>query len=200
MVPGSRALPAPRNDEFHSFCPKPTRQSSLFDHEDRAGCELNESVGRAADEAVVEGRMPPEAGGSQIELARPVDRGREGVGPLPALRTVRAVFPHTALQSLVSTSGVSRRTSRLATDLPRIRFVILRTAGSPPAAPHHASRRRSYLRLLSQRPAPARTCTALPKRPLGRSHSRESGDPGAARAQGLPLDPRFRVTFAGGDG
>src|SRR5215469_17585306 len=29
-------------------------------------------------------------------------------GPLPALRTVRAVLPHTALQSLVSSSGVSR--------------------------------------------------------------------------------------------
>ena len=37
-----------------------------------------------------------------------LDRGREGVGALPALRTVRAVLPHTALQSLVSTSGVSR--------------------------------------------------------------------------------------------
>jgi len=35
------------------------------------------------------------------------DRGREGC-PLPALRTVRAVFPHTALQSVVSTSRVSR--------------------------------------------------------------------------------------------
>src|SRR5712691_3606739 len=34
-------------------------------------------------------------------------RGREGV-TLPALRTVRAVFPHTALQSVVSSSGVSR--------------------------------------------------------------------------------------------
>src|SRR5258708_23838572 len=34
-----------------------------------------------------------------------------GVGKgfaLPALRTVRAVFPHTALQSVVSSSGVSR--------------------------------------------------------------------------------------------
>src|SRR5215467_4090185 len=36
------------------------------------------------------------------------DRGREEVWPLPALRTVRAVLPHTALQSLVSSSGVSR--------------------------------------------------------------------------------------------
>src|SRR5262245_24137448 len=36
------------------------------------------------------------------------DRGREEWA-LPALRTVRAVFPHTALQSVVSSSGVSRR-------------------------------------------------------------------------------------------
>jgi len=35
-----------------------------------------------------------------------VDRGREGFR-LPALRTVRAVFPHTALQSVVSSSGMS---------------------------------------------------------------------------------------------
>jgi hypothetical protein len=34
-----------------------------------------------------------------------------GVGKdtvLPSLRTVRAVFPHTALQSVVSTSGLAR--------------------------------------------------------------------------------------------
>ena len=38
-------------------------------------------------------------------LLRPrIDRGREG-SRLPSLRTVRAVFPHTALQSAVSTSG-----------------------------------------------------------------------------------------------
>ena len=35
------------------------------------------------------------------------NRGREEL-PLPALRTVRAVFPHTALQSVVSSSGISR--------------------------------------------------------------------------------------------
>ena len=34
--------------------------------------------------------------------------GKE-LNPLPALRTVRAVLPHTALQSLVSSSGVSRQ-------------------------------------------------------------------------------------------
>src|SRR5438094_3110425 len=68
--------------------------------------------------------------------------------------------------------------SRLATALRRIRFVILRTAGSPPLAPHPASRRRSYLQLRSPRPAPARTSTVLTKRPHGRTHARESGHPG----------------------
>src|ERR1700704_5102845 len=38
--------------------------------------------------------------------------------------------------------------SRLATRSRRNRFVILRTAGSPPVALHPASLRRSYLRLL----------------------------------------------------
>jgi hypothetical protein len=36
------------------------------------------------------------------------DRGREGV-TLPALRTVRAVLPHTALQLVVSSSGLARQ-------------------------------------------------------------------------------------------
>jgi hypothetical protein len=35
------------------------------------------------------------------------DRGRKGF-PLPALRTVHAVLPHTALQSVVSSSGLAR--------------------------------------------------------------------------------------------
>src|SRR5258707_14890561 len=39
--------------------------------------------------------------------------------------------------------------SRLATAPRRNRFVILRTASSPPVALHPASRRRSYLRLWS---------------------------------------------------
>ena len=68
--------------------------------------------------------------------------------------------------------------SRLATASRRNRFVSLRTAGSPPVALHPASRRRSYLRLRSLRPAPARTRTVLTKRPHGRTHPRESGDPG----------------------
>jgi hypothetical protein len=36
-----------------------------------------------------------------------LDRGREGVS-LPSLRTVRAVLPHTALQSVRSSSGLAR--------------------------------------------------------------------------------------------
>src|SRR5271169_2562685 len=39
--------------------------------------------------------------------SRPADRGKKGFR-LPSLRTVRAVLPHTALQSLVSSSGVPR--------------------------------------------------------------------------------------------
>src|SRR5690625_611646 len=42
-----------------------------------------------------------------VQAPPPNDRGREGFR-LPALRTARAVFPHTALQSVVSSSGVSR--------------------------------------------------------------------------------------------
>ena len=41
------------------------------------------------------------------QVAERRDRGREGFR-LPSLRTVRAVFPHTALQSRVSTSGAPR--------------------------------------------------------------------------------------------
>src|SRR5438128_359410 len=91
--------------------------------------------------------------------------------------------------------------SRLATALRRIRFVILRTAGSPPVAPHPALRRRSYLQLRSPRPAPARTSTVLTKRPHGRTHARESGHPepapglsrGANDAAPEALGPRFRA-------
>jgi NAD(P)-dependent dehydrogenase (short-subunit alcohol dehydrogenase family) len=45
--------------------------------------------------------------GATASVRGGADRGREGL-PLPALRTVRAVFPHTALQSVVSSSRLSR--------------------------------------------------------------------------------------------
>ena len=61
--------------------------------------------------------------------------------------------------------------SRLATRSRRNRFVILRTAGSPPVALHPALRRRSYLQFLGLRPAQARTCTVQTKRPHGRTHA-----------------------------
>src|SRR5579864_607897 len=80
----------------------------------------------------------------------------------------------------------SPQMSRLATESRRNRFVSLRTAGSSPIAPHPTSRWRSYVRLRSLRPTPARTCTVLTKRPRGRTHPRESGDPWP------PLDSRFR--------
>jgi hypothetical protein len=63
----------------------------------------------------------------------------------------------------------SPRNRRLATGSRRIRFVLLRTAGSSPVALHLASRRRSYFRLPGLRPARARTSTVLTKRPHGRT-------------------------------
>ena len=62
-------------------------------------------------------RQPSPAGWLlQIQYARRcvcahaalLDRGKEGPPVLPSLRTVRAVLPHTALQSVVSTSGLAR--------------------------------------------------------------------------------------------
>jgi hypothetical protein len=60
--------------------------------------------------------------------------------------------------------------SRLATRSRRNRFVILRTAGSPPVALHSALRRRSYLQFLGLRRTQAQTCTVQTKRP-SRTHS-----------------------------
>jgi len=62
--------------------------------------------------------------------------------------------------------------SRLATRSRRNRFVLLRTAGSPPVALHPASRRRSDLQFPGLRPSQARTCTVPTKRPHGRTHGR----------------------------
>src|SRR5712671_5054997 len=79
-----------------------------------------------------------------------------------SLRLLRLAFPTFRPQprdlpagrfvSRLSASGcfqASPRVSKLATASRRIRFVLLRTAGSPPVALHPASRRRSYLRLRS---------------------------------------------------
>src|SRR5207244_6798991 len=85
---------------------------------------------------------------------------------VPAFRPQPRKLPAGRFVSRLSAGGcfqASPRKGRLATALRRIRFVILRTASSPPVAPHPASRRRSYFRLRSPRPAPARTCTVLTK-------------------------------------
>jgi hypothetical protein len=79
-----------------------------------------------------------------------------------SLRLLRLAFPAFRPQprwlspgrfvSRLSAEGwfqASPRTSWLATAFRRIRFVILRTASSPPDALHPASRRRSLLRLQS---------------------------------------------------
>jgi len=83
--------------------------------------------------------------------------------------------------------------SRLATRSRRNRFVILRTAGSPPVALHPASRRRSYLQFPGLRRSRARTCTAQTKRPHG-THScrrRSASRPFAWRSEGI--EPRWRA-------
>jgi hypothetical protein len=59
----------------------------------------------------------------------------------------------------------------------RIVFVILRTASSPPVAPHPTSRRRSYLWLSRVGTSRERTCTSLIAPAPRRTHSREGGNP-----------------------
>ena len=113
---------------------------------------------------------------------------------VPAFRPQPRKLPAGRFVRRLSASGcfqASPRMSRLATALRRIRFVILRTAGSPPVAPHPASRRRSYLRLRSQRPAPTRTCTVLTKRPHG-AHSYPRKRAPRANAPNIALDSRLR--------
>jgi len=99
-----------------------------------------------------------------VPTFRPQPRG------LPAGRLIRCPQRRRFLQA-------SPRMSRLATASRRIRFVILRTASSPTVASHPASRRRSYLQLRSLQQAPARTHTALSRRPHGRTHPGEGRDP-----------------------
>jgi hypothetical protein len=70
----------------------------------------------------------------------------------PTFRPQPPDLPAGRFVSRLSARGcfqASPRVSKLATASRRIRFVLLRTAGSPPVALHPASRRRSYLRLRS---------------------------------------------------
>ena len=67
--------------------------------------------------------------------------------PLPTTQAVR--WPLCQSSQRHRLFQASPPSSRLATGLRRIGFVLLRTGGSPPAAPHPASRRRSCLRLRS---------------------------------------------------
>ena len=103
-------------------------------------------------------------------------------------RLLRTAFPtsrpqthHDALPSFVSPCSTGPVVSRLRHESAgspksprRIGFVSLRAVGSPPVAPHPASRRRSYLRLRGLWLPPARTSTALTVRPRGRT---DSGSP-----------------------
>ena len=55
------------------------------------------------------GSVIPAKAGIQANWAQTKpDRGRGTAFAVPALRTVRAVLPHTALQSVVSSSGLAR--------------------------------------------------------------------------------------------
>jgi hypothetical protein len=56
-------------------------------------------------------------------------------------------YPSAQLTFLLSRSGLRRSHAGSSMSPCRIEFVILRTGRSPPAAPHHASLRRSCIRL-----------------------------------------------------
>ena len=137
---------------------------------------------------------------STMKAVTPADLTRTGRSlrllrlAVPAFRPQPRKLPAGRFVRRLSAGGcfqASPRMSRLATDLRRIRFVILQTAGSPPVAPHPASRRRSYLQLRSQRPAPARTCTVLTKRPHG-AHSCPRKRAPRANAPDAALGSRLR--------
>jgi hypothetical protein len=86
---------------------------------------------------------------------------------LPTTRSVRwslykSPQRHQLFQASPSSSG-------LATGSRRIGFVILQTGGSPPAAPHPTSRRRSCLRLTQLRHTMTGTYTPPTKRPHRRT-------------------------------
>jgi hypothetical protein len=164
-IPTSRLqLPAPLPSERFCFPPLPTAEAASRYYEGSDSCRSHQT-------------------GRSLRLLRfAVAAFRPQPRKLPTGRFISRLSADGCFQA-------SPRMSRLATALRRIRFVILRTAGSPPVAPHPASRRRSYLRLRSQRLAPARTYTTLSKRPHGRTRSRESGNPRISRAY---PGPRFR--------
>ncbi len=95
--------------------------------------------------------------------------------------------------SRLSASGcfqASPHMSRLATDPRRIRFVILRTVGSSPVAPHPASLATQLPSTTEPRHPPARTCTVPTWQLHGRTHA------GATRRRGESGNGRSRT----GDG
>src|ERR1700724_3624382 len=128
---------------------------------------LNGHLQSRLHDAVLDGRYPERTGlPAAFGNIDPFDRARPVAAVLTpnvrSLRLLRLAFPtfrphprwlsHGRFVRRLSAEGLfqaSPRTSRLATALRRIRFVILRTASSPPDALHPASRRRSLLRLRS---------------------------------------------------
>ena len=93
---------------------------------------------------------------------------------------IHAIRPMAAL-SVASAPPVASRLrhgmSRLATKSRRNRFVILRTASSPPVALHLASRRRSYVQLRSCDQLPHGLPPCRQSALAERTHPRESGGP-----------------------
>ncbi len=86
-----------------------------------------------------------------------------------------------AMPALAMISRLRHFQCRLAITPRRIEFVILRTASSPPVAPHPASQRRSYLRLRGSGFPRSRTFTLLNKRLHGRTPERPLGAAGVLR-------------------
>src|SRR6185312_1387124 len=58
---------------------------------------------------VIPGKLAIASATRNPGISKPSDRGRGTAYAVPALRTVRAVFPHTALESVVSSSGLARQ-------------------------------------------------------------------------------------------
>jgi hypothetical protein len=132
-----------------------------------------------------------------IALSRPVHRvgttraltpghsPRTRVSPLSSLTLPRVLSSttgraHTSLLAPAPACVMRFRLRPLLAGSPplprRIRFVFLRTASSPPVAPHPASQRRSYLQLRGLWLTSVRTSTVLCERLHGRTRSRLAGE------------------------
>ena len=125
----------------------------------------------ATMEALTPGRLTPPPGSPRLpRVAFPPFRLQPPGKPSPSLSHAtphRGEHPGSSVRFQASPS-----LSRLARSPGRIEFVILRTSGSPPVAPHPASQQRSYVRFRGRRAyAPEGTSTPLTTRLPGRTRS-----------------------------